>query len=439
MKKTFYFFVLAIISVSCDDFLDAKPNKDIVTPNTGQAIRALLDNAESINSLPSISVLCSDEFITTDAGLGIYSNQWLRELYKWNSTPFAPEEFVADWASPYQTIFTCNVILEELKKINNLTEVDFNDLKGSAHYFRALSYFGLSQIFLPPYQDLPGSNAKIVLRTNPNINDPIVYVEGEEIYNQIFSDLTLALELLPEVSQYPTRPTKNAVNALLARIYLSMEDYPNARIHALKTLEKSHALMDYNQIPVRILPFNNFNDEVILYSQLIGYTFTAIVTSQVEPSLLGSYAENDLRRKLFFTLRPNGITNFTGNYTQIFRHFGGLAYNEMYLIAAETEARIGSVSKGLEYLNQLLVKRYQTGWELLEIVDRSELLDLVIEERRKELAFRGTRWSDLRRLNKDPRYQKTITRIVEGETYSLEPNSEKYVIPIPPRETAFDK
>ena len=96
---------MAIISVSCDDFLDAKPNKDIVTPNTGQAIRALLDNAESINSLPSISVLCSDEFITTDAGLGIYSNQWLRELYKWNSTPFAPEEFVADWASPYQTIF----------------------------------------------------------------------------------------------------------------------------------------------------------------------------------------------------------------------------------------------------------------------------------------------------------------------------------------------
>ncbi|WP_076502780.1 RagB/SusD family nutrient uptake outer membrane protein [Belliella pelovolcani] len=438
MKKIIIIYILAIICTSCDDFLDAKPTKDIVTPNTEQALRALLDNAESLNRLPSISVLCSDEFITNDAGLRVYSSQWLRELYIWNPSPFGPDEFIADWSSPYQTIFTANVILEELPKIQGLSTEAFNDLKGSALFLRALSYYGLSQIFLPTYSELQSSDAKLVLRTSPNINQPINYVNGVEIYNQIFSDLEEAFELLPEVSQYPTRPVKNAVNALLARIYLSMEDYDNALTYANRTLSEDHMLMDYNEIPVRILPFQNFNSEVILYAELINYTFTAVLTSQVEPSLLASYATNDLRSKLFFTLRPNGFTNFTGNYTQIFRHFGGLAYNEVYLIAAEAEARVGSVNEGLNYLNQLLINRYESGWEPYQINNREELLNLVLAERRKELAFRGTRWSDLRRLNKDPRFQKTITRIVEGEEYRLEPNSPKYVIPIPPRELAFD-
>lgn len=437
MKKIFYFLLIPIVITSCDEFLDAKPNKDIVTPNTVQALRALLDNGE-MNRFPSISVLCSDEFITSDAGLAQYANQWLRELYKWSSSPFGPEEFIADWAAPYEAIFTCNVILDEVEKIEGIQLEQYNDLKGSALFHRGMAYFGLTQIFLPTYNDLTNSNHRIVLRTNPNINEPLVFVNGLEIYQQIFDDLNQALELLPEVGQYPSRPTKNAVSALLARIYLSMEDYENALEYAEKTLENNPRLMDYNNIPVRILPFDNFNEEVIFYAELIPYTFTGVVTTQVEPSLLNSYQENDLRRRLFFTLRPNGITNFTGNYTQVFRHFGGLAYNEVYLIAAEAEARVGSVTQALDYLNQLLINRYEVGWEPIVLNDRQELLDKIVEERRKELAFRGIRWSDLRRLNKDPRYQRTITRIVNGEIFTLEPNSERYVIPIPARESLFE-
>ncbi|SIS86528.1 RagB/SusD family nutrient uptake outer membrane protein [Belliella pelovolcani] len=436
MKKAIYLLMIAVMFTACDDFLDTKPNKDIVTPNNVQALRALLDNSE-MNRLPSIAVLCSDEFLTTDAGLAQYSSQWLRELYKWNSEPFAPEEFVADWAAPYQAIFTCNVILEEVEKISGIGIEDYNDLKGSALFHRALAYFGLSQIFLPTYQDITSLSQRIVLRTNPNVNEPLNFVNGDEIYQQIFYDLNQALDLLPEISQYPTRPTKNAVNALLARIYLSMEDYESAREYAVKTLDAQHDLLDYNEIPVRILPFDNFNSEVIFYAELVSYTFTGVVTSQVEPTLLNSYENNDLRRRLFFTLRPNGFTNFTGNYTQIFTHFGGLAFNEIYLIAAEAEARVGSVTEGLNYLNQLMVKRYEIGWEPFQVNNKEELLDIVLEERRKELAFRGTRWSDLRRLNKDSRYQKSITRVVNDELFTLEPNSENYIIPIPSRELLF--
>ena len=51
-------------------------------------------------------------------------------------------------------------------------------------------------------------------------------------------------------------------------------------------------------------------------------------------------------------------------------------------------------------------------------------------ERRKELMGRGGfRWADLKRLNKDPRFAKTITRTYLNETFSIEPNGARYQFP----------
>ena len=102
------------------------------------------------------------------------------------------------------------------------------------------------------------------------------------------------------------------------------------------------------------------------------------------------------------------------------------------MIKAECSARAGNVADAMTYLNTLLRKRYVTG----TYVDKTaasadEALRIVLTERRKELLMHGQRWSDLRRLNKDPRFAKTITRVVKGQTYTLQPNSLQYTLPIP--------
>ena len=76
------------------------------------------------------------------------------------------------------------------------------------------------------------------------------------------------------------------------------------------------------------------------------------------------------------------------------------------------------------------------AWEKNKV----EMVKMIIDERRKELLFGFNRFFDLKRLNIEPEYQKTITRVFPvlniseahpQQTYTLKPDSRLYVIPFP--------
>jgi hypothetical protein len=111
--------------------------------------------------------------------------------------------------------------------------------------------------------------------------------------------------------------------------------------------------------------------------------------------------------------------------------FSGLATDEVYLIKAECLARTGNYTQAMNVLNQLLVTRYKSGTFVpIVAANAQEALDTILAERRKELPFRGLRWSDLRRLNLEGR-NIIVNRFVNGENYELLPKSNRYVLPIP--------
>jgi hypothetical protein len=120
--------------------------------------------------------------------------------------------------------------------------------------------------------------------------------------------------------------------------------------------------------------------------------------------------------------------------------FSGLATDEMYLIRAECNARKNKKTEALNDLNALLVKRWKTNtFTHIDTPTADAALQVILQERRKELCFRGIRWTDLRRLNQDPRFAVTLKRGLLGSTtlFTLPPNSDRYVYPIPDSEILF--
>ena len=237
---------------------------------------------------------------------------------------------------------------------------------------------------------------------------------------------------LPRDVRVLTRPSKAAGYAALARVYLAMQDYAKAGAYADSSLQLHPYLMDYNTIePAAAFPFPLFNPEVIFHVQSL--SVPSLYYGQVDTLLYASYAAEDLRKALFFSGSP-GNTTFKGHYYggSDGSVFSGIASDEMYLVKAESEARLGLAEKAIETLNTLLHKRWkEETFVPLNAASAEEALALILVERRKELPFRGLRWYDLRRQNQDPRFAKTLVRQLEGQTYELLPQDKRYVLLIP--------
>src|SRR3546814_92404 len=129
---------------------------------------------------------------------------------------------------------------------------------------------------------------------------------------------------------------------------------------------------------------------------------------------------------------PDGRITFKGSYSGINGFFVGLATDELWLIRAECRIRIGDFEGGISDLNHLLRHRMDNRYfEPVAPNNVENALDRILMERRKELFFRGVRWEDLRRLNKDDRTASTIRRKVGGQLYELPSDDPRWVWPIP--------
>jgi starch-binding outer membrane protein, SusD/RagB family len=78
----------------------------------------------------------------------------------------------------------------------------------------------------------------------------------------------------------------------------------------------------------------------------------------------------------------------------------------------------------------LLDTRYVHGATLPTVSSPLGVLPLIEAERKKELVWRGLRWGDLKRYNKEGQ-NITLTRLLNGQTITLAPNDLRYVLPIP--------
>ena len=166
-------------------------------------------------------------------------------------------------------------------------------------------------------------------------------------------------------------------------------------------------------------------------------SFTKDTSTNYQEGLLELYKKNDkdLRFKFWFSNVDNKGEFFydenTYCYIQTTPNYN-IGVPEMMLIKAEALARQNDPA-ALDILNELRKYRFtEEDYTALTAEDGNSLLEIVLEERRRELALSGLRWFDMKRLVQDGIYTQTLTRTSpDGETHTLAPGSNRYLFPIP--------
>lgn len=433
-------FIL-LFTTSCKKYLEEKSDKKLAVPTTIKDAQALLDNFIPMNCYYASSASASDDdFYLTDAyynGL----NLDFRILYNWDKLSVNARTN-NEWNNIYANVLNANLALETVNKITPVAnnETAWKIAKGGALFYRAFIFLNLVQQYAQPYNKataamLPG----IPLKLSADVNEPITRAPLNECYNRILTDLQAAADLLPNTDFHVARPSKAAAYGAMARTALQMQEYTLAEKYADSCLSINARLIDYNTVNAALaLPFSMFNNaEVIFYSTVTGYPMVNVTNGRVDSLLYRSYAANDLRKTVFFRTNGSGVNTyytFKGHYSEssFGECFTGIATDEQYLIKAECRARSGDATGAMQWLNSLLVKRWKAGsFVPYTAADAGNALQLVLNERRKELLFRSIRWYDLRRLNQEAKFAITLKRKIAGVEYLLPPNDKRYTFFIP--------
>ncbi|MCY4778562.1 RagB/SusD family nutrient uptake outer membrane protein [Sphingobacterium sp. UT-1RO-CII-1] len=437
MKKIIhYIFLLALVFGGCTDYLDLKPDAKLAVPKTLEHADLLLNDYSTMNTgYTNLGEIASDDYYLTDADWGALYEEDERSTYTWSSQIITA---TTQWQNPYKVVYMANQVLDILNGVDKSQDkVKYDKVWGGAHFYRAFAFHQVARNFTLPYKaETARQEMGIPLRLSPGLDYKSVRSSLEETYQQIIADYKEALQYLPTREVMAARPHKAAAYAGLARVYLDMQDYEKAYGCAEECLKLYNKLILYESLDSeQAFPFVRFNDEVLFPATVMLSNAISQYYAKVSDELLDMYADGDLRRDLYF--QSNGDNEatygFKGSYDNTGgQPFVGLTTSEVYLIKAEVGVRLGKVEEALSAINTLLKNRIDADYFTpVTEFDGERLLKLILDERRKELLFRGSRWADLKRLNQDERFKKTLTRTLDGRTYSLEPNSLKYAHLIP--------
>ncbi|HEU4554697.1 MAG TPA: RagB/SusD family nutrient uptake outer membrane protein [Chitinophaga sp.] len=148
------------------------------------------------------------------------------------------------WNTTYQTINTCNVVVDRADNIPNLdSAVKLNGV-AQARFCRAHYYFTLVQLFGP---------VPLNLHENKEIKTEAHRDSIGNIYNAIIDDLLYAEQNLPEAPTEWGRASKPAAEHLLARVYLTRA-YTSVKQPADFANAAKYAQMVINNYSFSLLP-----------------------------------------------------------------------------------------------------------------------------------------------------------------------------------------
>ncbi|MEO6286891.1 MAG: RagB/SusD family nutrient uptake outer membrane protein [Dyadobacter sp.] len=384
------------------------------------------------------------------------------------------------WPYWYQVISATNAAIAGANQLG-LPEAEMNPLIAEARFVRGFAYSHLVRVF----GDVPYIDFFI---TNPESVKQLTRTPAATVYAAIIKDFEFAKQNLPD--QQPanvrSRPTKGTAASYLADVHLTMGNYAKAYSEAKWVIDNKdkfgYGLEADFQTLFRAPQANNLKEHIFAIDFLGLQSGEGGANDDIMPPMTGvrggdaprsgwsvvvpsqkvydTWDARDYRKKVSFddslliagklapytvfpnTKRPHiakyarfaGNSNAEGRYSD--HNYAAMRYAEVLLIAAEASAEVnGPTPESIGYINEIRARaRNWAGTasvfpaNVATGLTKQAFIDLIMEERRLELAFEYKRWYDIQR--------RKLGDVVFKGPSSLEPHqnfsaARDYLMPIP--------
>lgn len=418
--------VMAVVSCG-KDFLEEEPSisvsVDKAIQTEGDMLEALAGTYRVLNNyyLYGRNALVWGDLLADNVYI---SSSTSGRLLPWNNYTYVGNNAEAGllWSQNYYAILQANRILAAgIAETNNASQ-----LRGEAYAIRAFCYLNLVNWFAKPHTVNPAADGVPVVTVPANISGAFVKPARNtvaEVYTQIIADLDKAFAIMPETppaihANNTNFISKYAVKALQARAFLYKGDYEKARDAALLVVQKggynlagtAAAFTSYWASNVtrtdKLETIFELNNSATANNGVEGldymYARTGLGDLLVTDDTYALYSETDRRKALIVAgTRAGQQVNYVNKYQNTGvadrDEIKLLRYAEVLLTLSESYARLNDETNARLYLNMLAKNRDPL------LVDYTyagpALLDAILRERRKELAFEGLRFFDLARTN----------------------------------------
>ncbi len=443
--------VPVLFALSCgESFLDLEPQQSLSTDaalvtidDMKAAVTGVYDEMQSPTTYGRYFVLVPD--VQSDDVKQNASANRAREFAEYNQDATHGTAEGA-WANLYQIIDRTNRVIHNTIDVPSTAQDTYDQLLGEAYALRALAHFDLVRLFSQHYTytaDASHQGVPIVTEVDPLAMPSANTVD--EVYTRVINDFTTAIPLLVVDPSSITFMSQLAAKALLSRVYLYMEDYPNCITLSNDVINSGPSLMDsaaYSTEWAEIIhPLSEGIFEIGMTetdrngSDALGGMYNGTGYGDYLPAtdLLVLFPAGDVRGDIFVedlsigggvygtTRVAKYPDNLGRNYTKVIR------MAEIYLNLAEAEFMQNGGSAIVDgLLNDLLDNRYPA-----HPVVAGAVLDDILLQRRLELCFEGDRLWTLMRHKMD------MVRIVDctalGACTITYPN-DRFIFPVPQRE-----
>jgi hypothetical protein len=252
------------------DFFNRPPESGVTVGNYYQTTSQVQASTNGLYGSPwfgwnnkvgwSITELSSGNGFTYSSDVNAFIN-W--------SAPNGNPEILAAWDSPFTVVAQCNGLLNNMPStIPGVAQATVNNALGEAHLMRGVAYFYLVRVF---------GNVPVVENPLDDIKNfqtvPTNYIS--DVYQLIVNDLKFAEANCSVGTASTGHGDSGSASAMLAKVYLYMQDYVDAQKEAEKVINSG----EFSLLPVYEnlfqTSFNN-NKESILAMQWIyngGYDY----------------------------------------------------------------------------------------------------------------------------------------------------------------------